>query len=108
VDLNSNSLTAYFPLDSLSGPPNSFTAGWQGDSYFLSGGLWRFDGIEAELVFEKTGTWYGLGVDAERKEFYLFDAKDYVRRGMAYRLNSNFELIDSFETGIIPNSAIFF
>lgn len=108
INLMTGNLDVLVEIDSLPAPPIAFTSGWGGEAYFLSGGLWRFDGMSATRVVTKTGTWYGMAVDQSRKELYLFDAGDYVSRGMAYRLNSNYQVIDSFETGVIPNSAIFF
>ncbi|MCT4582340.1 MAG: hypothetical protein N4A35_13080 [Flavobacteriales bacterium] len=51
--------------------------------------------------------YYGLGVNPYNNEIYLSDAKDYVQAGTVYRYSPTLELIDHFNTGIIPQDFTF-
>ena len=91
-----------------SGIPSNLQPGFNNDLFFLQSGLWTYSNGTATKVFDKDGIWYGYAVDYARQEVYLFDAKDYVSRGMAYRLNSSYTVVASFETGVIPSKGIVF
>lgn len=45
---------------------------------------------------------YGIAVDANTKNVYLTDAKNYVSPGTLYEFNATGRLLRSFETGDIP------
>ena len=45
---------------------------------------------------------YAFGVDPVSGDFYLGDALDYSSEGLVIRYSNEGELLDNFESGIIP------
>lgn len=56
---------------------------------------------------EITGGFYNMSVDQVNSEIYVSDAVDNVQRGYVYRYSSSGTPIDTFQTGIIPNTICF-
>ncbi|WKV10540.1 YncE family protein [Marivirga harenae] len=59
-------------------------------------------GIEVQME-----TPYAFAVDPVTGDFYLGDATDYSSEGLVYRYSNEGELIDTFESGIIPTQFSF-
>jgi sugar lactone lactonase YvrE len=63
--------------------------------------------IESPYEDGQIGGFYSLGIDKKRQELYVGNAKDNVQAGTVYRYSGNGNLIDEFDTGIIPGSFCF-
>lgn len=50
---------------------------------------------------------YGMNLDKARNEIYLANAKDFVQKGEAFRIDSSGNLLTSFRTGFNPNGFYF-
>ena len=48
---------------------------------------------------------YGITIDPSTDNILGFDAGDYTSAGTMYRYDANGLLIDSYEVGVVPNSA---
>jgi DNA-binding beta-propeller fold protein YncE len=85
----------------------------QGENlYFVYDDLYKMSVSSATIPSQpfypaKGRVFYGLGIDQNRREIYLADARDYVQRGSVYRLDSTARLISSFTANIIPGSFYF-
>jgi YVTN family beta-propeller protein len=79
------------------------------DLYFLrSDGIYEMtivDGIAGLPIDEKivTGSYYGLGFDAENNQLLLGNAGDFATPGWMVRCELDGERVDSFPVGIAPN-----
>lgn len=79
--------------------------------YFLNQHLYRMSIYDNQLpvtthIKADGRNFYGLAISPEN-EIYLTDAIDYQQKGKVYRYYENGELIDEFETGIIPQHIAF-
>lgn len=77
--------------------------------YYLNSGLYCFDpnqmALPTQPVLNPAGNiFYGLGIDPNNSEIYISDAVDYIQPGKVYRLDSTYTPVDTFQTGIIPQS----
>ncbi len=63
---------------------------------------------DASVVYSGFQTCYGLGIDPRNGWVYIADAKDYVSEGKVFILNENYELVKSYNSGIIPGGFVFF
>ncbi len=52
-------------------------------------------------------TFYSFGIDPANGEIYLGDAKSYTVNGEIYRYSNSGELIDNFESGLLPAFFLF-
>lgn len=78
--------------------------------YFKIDGVYRL-GINGEYQNEKafisvTGS-YGIEVDPESGDLFVFDAEDYASAGKVIRYSALGTKIVSIEVGVAPNGAIF-
>jgi len=79
--------------------------------YYKSDGVYRL-GINGEYqndnVFIPTTGLYGIEVDPESGDIFVFDAVDYTSAGKVRRYDSSGNEIVSVEVGVAPNGAIFY
>ena len=79
--------------------------------FFINKHIYKISSIEdtvQEIIWENTGnTFYNLSIDPYNKDLYVTDAKDYVQNGWTYKYNTNGEVVDSSEVGIIPGGYCF-
>ena len=79
--------------------------------YYKSDGVHRL-GINGEYqndnVFIPTTGLYGIEVDPESGDIFVFDAVDYASAGKVRRYDSSGNEIASVEVGVAPNGAIFY
>lgn len=80
--------------------------------YFLYEDLLKMNisdpNIPSSSFFPANGkVFYGMNIDKNRNEIYLANAKDFVQKGEAIRLDSSGVLISTFATGINPNGFYF-
>ena len=60
------------------------------------------------IISGSNHNFYQLGIDPVTGTVHISDALDYVQRGYLYRFDPlNFNVIDSFRTGIIPGYIYF-
>lgn len=81
--------------------------------YFIYDAVWAIDvttgNMPSEPLISIEG-WgqYGIGIDPVNEDVYIADAKDYESNGEVLRYNSEGELIDTFEVGLLPSKFAFF
>ena len=63
---------------------------------------------EINVVYSEALNCYGLGFDSRTGYLYIADARDYVSNGIMTILNEKKEVIQSYQTGIIPSGFVFF
>ena len=76
------------------------------DVYFLSNGVWHINEftdevISTPLIPSMDRLFYGLSVNEDR--IYIADAINYVQQGQVWVYNTQAELVDEWEVGIIPS-----
>jgi len=76
--------------------------------YNYPGGIYKFEisslELETQAFIPYNGTFYGLGFDIVDNVIYSSDAIDYVQNGLVFKFNATSgEMIDSFNTGIVPS-----
>ena len=52
-------------------------------------------------------TFYALDINPINEEVYVSDAIDYVQNGIIFRYSSSGDLINQFNSGVIPGSFLF-
>lgn len=80
--------------------------------YYLNNGVFRYNPSDVSLpamsIIDPNGSlFYGLGIDPNNADIYVTDAIDYVQPGRVMRFDSSYNAIDTFSTGIIPQSLWF-
>lgn len=76
---------------------------------FLNQDLYTFDlttntMISTPSFVSSSSIFYGLGIDPHNSDIYISDAVDYVQHGKVIRIDSLYNPIDTFSTGIIPQT----
>ena len=64
-------------------------------------------GVINEEVSSNGKNFYGLSIHDLSGEIFVTDAVDYVQSGWVYRYSSSGALLDSINTGIIPQALFF-
>ncbi len=80
--------------------------------YFLHNGVKKISITDtiipsSTVIPENNRLFYALQIDSISGDIYVSDAKDYVQQGQILRYNTQYQLIDSFTTGIIPGYMVF-
>lgn len=80
--------------------------------YYLNNGVYALSILATQLnnqpiIAENKRVFYGLGIDPLSNIIYVSDAIDYVQKGLIYRYQSNGQLLNTFNAGIIPNDFYF-
>lgn len=75
--------------------------------FYLNNDVFEFNIADSQLntipvVSQRNHLFYGLGIDAFSDEIYVSDAVDYVQKGWIFRHTNSGVMIDSIQTGIIP------
>lgn len=112
IDPNTNTILNQWLLDE-SKLPSHLSIDQNGEKlYFLYSDVFKMDISDLSIPvspFYQSGSkvFYGMNIDPNRNEIYLADAKDFVQRGEALRLDSNGVFLSSFSTGFNPNGFYF-
>ena len=112
IDPNNHTIQSQWPLNE-SKLPSHLSIDAQGENmYFIYKDLFKMNisdpGIPSTPFFHANGkVFYGMNLDQSRNEIYLANAKDFVQKGEALRLDSNAAIISTFPTGFNPNGFYF-
>lgn len=112
IDPNTHSIEKQWALDENKLPSHLSINKAGTKLYFIYEDIIRMDILATTIpsnpfYLASNKVFYGMNIDLLRNEIYLADAKDYVQKGAAYRLDSNGVLISSFPTGFNPNGFYF-
>ncbi|MDC1106036.1 hypothetical protein OAT16_04980 [Prolixibacteraceae bacterium] len=93
-------------------PKRNICINGTGDTlYFIYTDIYRMKIGETEpskvIEVQNQQTFYSLGIDPKNGDIYVGDAVDYKQAGMVYRFDKDFNKIDEFRVGILPNSFLF-
>lgn len=110
-DLVSMALISSFNFIGSDSPSRLTINNSQDQLYYISGSLFEMDILDNALpivpFYQKTTeNFYGISIEKESNDIYLFDAKDYNQQGSGVRLDSIGSIKNLFETGIIPTDLI--
>ncbi|PLX00445.1 MAG: cell surface protein [Marinilabiliales bacterium] len=123
IDAESHELLIELKFDQLEYSPTDLcTNGTKDSLYFILGnwgstdiqnaGIYKM-GIEeytipsAPLIQQGDKYFYALKIDPSSSEIYVSDAKDRLQAGTVLRYSGGGNLVDSFETGILPGDFCF-
>jgi DNA-binding beta-propeller fold protein YncE len=97
------------PLGNLPGVPDYSDGFGNQLIYIVEDKLYRYSSTsnENKLLSQLGFSPYGLSVNPENGDMYVFDPKEYNSRGECHRFNISGIPIDQFKCGIIPVRAVF-
>tara|TARA_B110000858_G_scaffold43128_1_gene49332 strand:+ start:1884 stop:2903 length:1020 start_codon:yes stop_codon:yes gene_type:complete len=99
-----------FNLESNQSYPSSLNI-HNNQVYFINKHVYKIQNLNdstAQIVWQNNNnTFYNLSIDPYVKDIYVTDAKDYVQNGTLFIIDSNGNLKNEVNTGIIPKSIVF-
>tara|TARA_B100000809_G_scaffold11255_1_gene10546 strand:- start:4637 stop:5680 length:1044 start_codon:yes stop_codon:yes gene_type:complete len=102
-----------FTFSSISESPGSLKINaLKNQLYFLNSSVYKMNINDLTLpistfIMNNNNTFYGLDIDPINEEVYVSDAIDYVQNGIIFRYSSSGDLINQFNSGVIPGSFLF-
>ena len=108
-DLVSKSLINSYNFVGASIPSRLIITKEKDKLYFINSSVFKMNVSDTMIPIypfyqKNTQNFYGISIEKESNDIYLFDVKDYNQQGVVIRLNSlGFER-DLFNSGIIPHS----
>lgn len=114
LDPDDYSIKKDFEFPTTTEHPEKLVINAAGDVLFYSfpGGIYKqrieADSLNLTAIINKSGLFYGLGLDTKDDVIYGTDATDFVQNGMVYRYHTTSGMmIDSLEVGIGPSEIYF-
>ena len=121
IDLSNNSVIKTLIFDDIDVSPSHLQINARGDSLFYIYGSWGSisdAGVQvmniannvlpkSSFIPQTAGLFYSLGLDKEKSELYISNAKDYSQAGVVYRFTTRGTPIDTFSVGINPGNFCF-
>lgn len=110
IDTENLEVLRTFNLESNQSYPSSLNI-HNNQVYFINKHIYKIQNLNdstAQIVWpNNNNTFYNLSIDPYLNDLYVTDAKDYVQSGTLLIIDSNGNLKNEVNTGIIPKSIIF-
>ena len=93
--------------------PSNLTLNREKDElFYLNNGIFKMSINDNQLpaipvISMNNRLFYGLSIHPSNNDIYVSDAIDYQQKGIVYRYNYSFQLIDQFKVGILPTNPEF-